>query len=56
MHVLQTPKRKTPVAVRILDVATGHKSHLSGGGCHQDRRSKRLRTRKARQRAVLADY
>ena len=36
-------------------VARGHKSHLSGAGIHQDRRTRRLRTRGASFRRAMAE-
>lgn len=34
-------------------VARGHQPHRSGAGIHQDRRTKRLRTRSAQRRAAI---
>ncbi len=34
----------------------GHQPHRSGGGEHQDKRTKRLRTRSEQQRRSLKEY
>lgn len=37
-------------------VARGHSPHRGGAGVHQDRRTKRNRTRSAQRRAAINDY
>jgi len=37
------------------EVGRGHAAHKSGSGVHQDRRTKRQRTRQAQRRSALSE-
>lgn len=43
-------RKKKTITIKIerKPVALGHQSHISGSGAHQDKRTKRVRTRQAK--------
>jgi hypothetical protein len=59
MHTPTTQKKLSrTIKLAPLDpskVKRGHQEHRSGAGTHQDRRTKRLRTRSAQKRFALSD-
>ena len=54
---MRKDERKTTITIHVdpLKVAKGHQAHRGGAGLHNDRRTKRLRTRSAQRRAALSD-
>jgi len=60
MHTTTERKdsKKTTIVLPALkpwEVAKGHQQHRGGAGTHADRRTNRLKTRAAQQRAALSD-
>lgn len=52
-----TENKKNPnvIVIRSRKPRTGHPTHRSGAGVHQDRRTRRNRTRDSQLRASLKD-
>jgi len=60
MHTVVMPDRskRTRITLVTLDpwkVKRGHAAHKTGSGTHQDRRTKRLRSRGDQRRVALAE-
>ena len=54
-----TPIKDKRIVIRIeasYKVKMGHQLHMSGGGVHEDCRTKRLRTRGAKKRAAFKEW
>lgn len=41
---------------RPWEISKGHNSHRGGAGCHQDRRTKRCRTRSEQNRKAIKEH
>ncbi len=51
-----TPKKKQTMIITAQDIMrapSGHKSHITGCGVHQDKRTRRCRTRSAQNRREI---
>ncbi len=53
---MKKSKRTEPIVIAKKPLRRGHQNHIAGSGAHDDRRTKRLKTRAAKQSVAVREW